>query len=73
MFKSLCHKSLGGCNRHRSIEPTDLLWKIREVQKEDATLKRTLENDLPSYDVTANRMGLFKNRVCVPDIKDLKN
>lgn len=56
----------------KAINQVDLLWRIREAQKEDVVLKKSVESEVEGYHITKNGTFVFKGRVCAPDDKDQK-
>lgn len=53
--------------------PADLLWRIRETQKDDAALQKVVDKGVIGYYLAINGTILFRNRVCVLENKDLKD
>lgn len=56
-----------------AVGRADLLWKIREEQKGDTNLQEALDKMVIGYSKTENGTILYRNRVCVPEIKGLKD
>ncbi|KAF8083287.1 hypothetical protein N665_0784s0001 [Sinapis alba] len=56
-----------------AINQADLLWRVREAQKIYAKLKKVLEAGVIGYHITDNGTVLYRNRVCVPADKGLRD
>lgn len=56
-----------------AIDRADLLWRVREAQKTDVELQKVLEAGVIGYRVTDNGTVLYRNRVCVPVDKGLRD
>ena len=56
----------------KAVNQADLLWRIREAQKGDADLRKSVESEVGGYHTIENGTFIFRGRVCVPDDKDLK-
>ncbi|KAG7577852.1 hypothetical protein ISN45_Aa03g020920 [Arabidopsis thaliana x Arabidopsis arenosa] len=56
----------------KAVNQADLLWRIREAQKRDVDLRKSVEGEVGGYHTTENGTFIFRGRVCVPDVKDLK-
>uniref|UniRef100_A0A1J3DI19 RNA-directed DNA polymerase n=1 Tax=Noccaea caerulescens TaxID=107243 RepID=A0A1J3DI19_NOCCA len=56
-----------------ALDRADLLWRIREAQQKDEKLRKLIDKGVVGYRTAANGTYLFRNRVSVPDNKDLKD
>lgn len=50
-----------------------MLGRISKSQQGDESLKRMIAKEVVGYHTATNGTYLFKNRVCVPNYKDLKD
>ncbi|WZZ69600.1 hypothetical protein YC2023_080970 [Brassica napus] len=56
-----------------ALDQVDLLERISKAQQGDESLQRMISKEVVGYRTTTNGTYLFKNRVCVPNSKDLKD
>ncbi|CAA7026181.1 unnamed protein product [Microthlaspi erraticum] len=70
---SLCATTVGENSLGlEAVDQADLLWRIRETQKDDFALRKLVNKEVAGYHTDGNGTYLYRNRVCVPENEELK-